>query len=184
MLTNNYLFYLLFNIDPMLPDEYMQELEFFEQQIGYSFTNKSLLKQAFTSKAYSNEHKNCPHCQSFAALGDGLVRVFAVKRAIELGFTEKGEISLFSDLFEKGENQGLMLWQSFVSFSIENEKILLLSKGEYDRRMFDKEPFLERFFEAIIGAVYLDSNLDNARAIFLKLMSQYIVLKYEWEEKT
>lgn len=162
------------------PSDYSNNLSFFENQIDYSFNNRELLVQAFTSKGFSNEYPGTSDCVSLAALGDGVIRVLAVQRAIELGYSSKGQINDFSKIFAEGSKQGDFFWMAFGTLSIEETEILRLSKGEYRLLHSEDKSFLEQFFEALIGAIYLDSNIDETRRVFIHLISFFILYYQRW----
>ena len=61
-----------------------------------------------------------------------------------------------------------------ISRQIGVGKFLMLSRGEVMSGGRNRESILADSFEAILGAVYIDSNLDEARVFALSHIKQYI----------
>lgn len=130
-----------------------------EKKINYNFKNKDLLKHALTHKTYAFE-ANIPleFNERLEFLGDSI-----------LGFVVAEQLYRGNKYFSEGEltrRRSTLVNNSFLAKrarELEVGKFLLFGKGE-KRQNGDRNPTnLANGLEALIGAVYLDSNLDNVR---------------------
>ena len=139
----------------------MNEKDFIklEKKINYNFKNKDLLKHALTHKTYAFE-ANIPleFNERLEFLGDSI-----------LGFVVAEQLYRGNKYFSEGEltrRRSTLVNNSFLAKrarELEVGRFLLFGKGE-KRRNGDRNPTnLANALEALIGAVYLDSNLDNVR---------------------
>jgi ribonuclease III len=135
----------------------------FEKLIGYKFKNKLLLQEALTHPSVKKLAKNNFSYQRLEFLGD---KVLGLIIAEDL-------INRF-----KNENEG-QLSQRLASVVCKNSLALIAQKiqlGDFiifgKSQIFDggKENYniLENTMEALIGAIFLDSNLNNAKIFILK----------------
>ena len=69
------------------------EIEEFENNIGYTFNNKELLKTALTHTSYANEHK-CESNEKLEYLGDSILE-FIISDALfqNFGYLKEGEMT-------------------------------------------------------------------------------------------
>lgn len=138
----------------------MKDFSTFEKNIGIIFKDKELLKQAFTHRSYINENPGMKtgHNERLEFLGDAV---------LELVTTEE----LFKRFSHKPEGELTSLRAALVntnSISVAAKKweandYLLLSKGESKDTGKARGYILANTFEAIVGAIYLDSGYDNAK---------------------
>ena len=140
-------------------------LEALEKEIGYTFKNKNLLKEALTHRSYLNENKNwkLPHNERLEFLGDAVLQLISSEY-----------------LFKKYENspEGDMTnYRSAVvcTNSIGEEakrlgygEMLLLSNGEENTGGRSREYILANTFEAVLGALYLEKGLEFCRKFLEK----------------
>jgi ribonuclease-3 len=132
----------------------MMDFEILEKKLGLKFKNKDLLKQAFTHRSYLNENPDfkLDHNERLEFLGDAV---------IELIVTEH----LYKDYPEKAEgdltNWRAALVNAKMMTSVAEElgfnDFLLLSKGETKELGKARAYILANAFEALLGALYLDS---------------------------
>jgi ribonuclease-3 len=139
----------------------MNEKDFIqlEKKINYNFKNKDLLKHALTHKTYAFE-ANIPleFNERLEFLGDSI-----------LGFIVAEQLYRGNKYFSEGEltrRRSTLVNNSFLAKrarELELGRFLLFGKGE-KRQDGDRNPTnLANALEALIGSVYLDSNLDNVR---------------------
>lgn len=129
-----------------------------ETLIKYEFKNKDFLKEAITHRSYLNENTSWkyPHNERLEFLGDAV---------LELIVTEE----LFQEFPKYAEGQlttyraALVNYQmlSEVSKKFNLEKFLLLSKGEAKDVGRARDVILANAFEALVGAIYLDSGYES-----------------------
>jgi len=131
-----------------------KNFETLEKKLGIKFHNKDLLTQAFTHRSYLNENPDfkLDHNERLEFLGDAV---------IELIVTEH----LYKDYPEKAEGE-LTNWRASlvnakmmtsVAEELEFNNFLLLSKGEAKETGKARAYILANTFEALLGALYLDS---------------------------
>ncbi len=135
----------------------MKEFDVFEKKLGLTFNNKDLLTQAFVHRSYLNENPTFGLDQNerLEFLGDAV---------LELVVTEH----LYQDFPEKAEGE-LTNWRAAlvnakmltgVAEELGFNDFLLLSRGETKELGKARQYILANTFEALIGALYLDSGYD------------------------
>lgn len=136
-------------------------LEELEQKIGYSFQDKRLLRQALTHSSFANEQKinKYDDYERLEFLGDAV---------LELVSSE----FLFRENENMTEGQLTRLRASMVceqalaycarEFGLEN--YILLGKGEEMTGGRTKDSIISDVMEAIIGALYVDNGMEEAKA--------------------
>lgn len=140
-----------------LSAEDLKRLSGLEVALGYVFKNPTFLKRALSHKSYANEMRldKDEHNERLEFLGDAVL-----------------ELVISDLLFERfpDEREGLM---SKVRASLVNETslatlarqmnlgdYLYLGKGESQGDGREKNSLIADAFEAVIGAVYLDTGFD------------------------
>ena len=144
----------------------MRKLDFerLEKIIDYKFKDKILLRNAFTHKTYAFEAKNpVEYNERLEFLGDSI-----------LGFVVAEQLYRANKYFSEGEltrRRSALVNNNFLAEKAEELDLgdfLLLGKGE-SKLEGDKNPTnLANVLEALIGAVYLDSDLKTARSFILR----------------
>ena len=138
-----------------------------EENLGYVFTNKSLLDRALTRKAYALEqrqqNKESEDQEIFRTLGDAVLKAVLIDLLIENGCSTRDEITSRKKNYEREE--GL----AEVSKRLGIGSALKLGKGE-EKQKAQEEPYvLAETFEAVIGAVYLDGGFEATKRTIMKL---------------
>ena len=135
-------------------------LEELEQKIGYSFQDKRLLRQALTHSSFANEQKinKYDDYERLEFLGD------AVLELVSSEFLFRGNENMT-------EGQLTRLRASMVceqalaycarEFGLEN--YILLGKGEEMTGGRTKDSIISDVMEAIIGALYVDNGMEEAK---------------------
>lgn len=128
----------------------------FENKININFKNKSLLKQAFTHRSYINENPEAgEHNERLEFLGDAVLELVITRHLFDKypGKTE-GELTSY--------RSGLVNTNALseASSGLGMNDFLLLSKGESKDVGRARQYILADTFEALIGAIYLDSGYD------------------------
>ncbi|MEK7085168.1 MAG: ribonuclease III [Patescibacteria group bacterium] len=141
----------------------------FEQAIGVSFSNKDLLREAFTHRSYLNENPSeGSHNERLEFLGDAVLEL-AVTRYLYEKFPDKPEGELTS--YRAALVNANML--SGIAQDIEMNNYMLLSRGEAKDTGRARQYILANAFEAFIGALYLDQGYDAAAAF----IERYVLLR-------
>ena len=141
------------------------ELKKLESIIDYNFNDISLLKKAMTHRSYASEMKLTQDNQRLEFLGDAVVEIIVTEYLFKL-YTEKheGELTaLRSAIVQKNTLAKLARKISLQDF-------IYLGKGEIEADGNNRSSTLCDAFEALMGAVYLDSNLEIARNFLLSIL--------------
>ncbi len=133
----------------------MTDIEIIENNCGYKFKNKELLKMALTLSSYDNVNNN----ESLECLGDALL-TFIVAEEYYLKGEDEGGITL--------KKQQLLSDEALrpVSVKLGLDKALLKDKGDTGNKKS-----VPSAYEAVCGAIYLDGGLDAARAFALNTLT-------------
>ena len=134
-----------------------------ENNIGYVFENKSILKQALTHSSYANENRNSgPFNERLEFLGD------AVLSLISADFLYRRFPSMPEGDLTKLRS-GLVCTASLSEYArqISLGDFLLLGKGEDANGGRERNSNLEN---AVIAAVYLDGGIECARKFVLRFL--------------
>ena len=136
-----------------------------ENKLGVTFKNRSLLEQAFTHRSYLNEHKEhlMPHNERLEFLGDAVLELVATE-------------ALFTRMPERQEGELTSIRAALVNTASLSETaetlgindFLLLSRGEAKDTGRARQYILANAYEAIVGALYLDSGYNATQAFILK----------------
>jgi len=149
-------------INPLTKENFYKNLEKLEKIIGYTFKNKELLKKALTHPSFSADYKT-DNYEVLEFLGDSVVGLIVSEKLIEKYPNKReGELSKYRALIVS--EQGL----ARLARKINLGDFLILGKTEIIRGGKKRESNLCDAFEALFGAIYLDSNLETTRKIFLK----------------
>jgi ribonuclease-3 len=143
----------------------------FEQRIGYTFTERELLRRALTHKSYSHEAKELDvrHNETFEFLGDSVLgfvigdMLFRHFPKLDEGALSKMKAFLVSapSLAAKARHFGM-------------GEVILLGVGEEKTGGRKKDSLLANLFEAMIAGVYLDGGVDAARQLIERAFQQDI----------
>jgi len=132
----------------------MKDFSILEKNLGLNFNNKDLLKQAFTHRSYLNENPDfkLEHNERLEFLGDAVIELI-VTDYLYRQYPEKAEGDL--------TNWRAALVNAKMMTSVADElgfnDFLLLSKGESKEMGKARAYILANTFEALLGALYLDS---------------------------
>jgi len=135
----------------------MKDFEVLEKKLGIRFKDKGLLEQAFTHRSYLNENvgKNLEHNERLEFLGDAVIEL-AVTDYLYKKYPDKPEGDLTN--WRAALVNAKML--SSVADSLGYNDFLLLSKGESKETGKARAYILANAFEAMLGALYLDSGYE------------------------
>lgn len=143
-----------------------------QERIGIKFTNKSLLKQAFTHSSYVNEQrkKNHEDNERLEFLGDAVLEL-TISHFLYVNFPtmEEGEMTKL--------RAAIVCEPSLVTFAQELGfgEFMRLGKGEELTGGRNRPALLADAFEAFIGAIYLDQGLETVvsfleKTVFPKIL--------------
>jgi len=139
----------------------------FEKKINYKFKNKSLIDLAFTHSSLKNKiNKNYERLEF---LGDRVLSL-VISEDLFLKYSNENEGALSKRLSDLISKQKLLE----VANEISIKEMLKIDQFEKRNLKLKKNiSILSDVCESLIGAIYLDSNLENAK----KFISKY------WKKK-
>ncbi|MDR2099349.1 MAG: ribonuclease III [Campylobacteraceae bacterium] len=140
-----------------------ESIEKLEQRLGYKFKDEQLITQALTHKSCKKTKNN----ERLEFLGDAVLDLI-VGEYLYMKFPVKSEGEL-SKL-----RASLVNDKSFKNIALELElgNYIIISAAEENNNGRDKESLLSNTFEAIIGAIYLDGGLENAKEAAVTLLEK------------
>ena len=142
-----------------------------EEKITYTFRNKQLLVLAFVHRSFFNEHRDLvqQHNERLEFLGDSVLGlIISDYLYAQLPAESEGFLShLRSHIVEAGSCAELLGKLGIAQH-------VLLGKGERMNDGRGRETILADLFEALIGAIYLDSDIASAKRFFFEHFSQKI----------
>lgn len=141
------------------------EIEIIESRIGYTFRDKDLLQEALTHTTYVNEHKESPigDNQRLEFLGDAIVNAIITAK-IFMQFPDEKEGPLTKKRAEVISEPAL----ARIARHIDLGTYLNLGRGEDKDDGREKSSILADAYEALVGAVFLDSSFDTVSAVVKK----------------
>ena len=154
----------------------------FETKIGYSFKDKRLLETAFTHRSYLNENRapGREHNERMEFLGDAVLEL-VVTEFLFAKYPEKPEGDLTAYRAALVNTQSI----AEAATKLGMNEYLLLSRGESRDTGRARQIILANAFEAMIGALYLDSGYETARdfiAVQLFHKTDDVVANRLWQD--
>lgn len=140
------------------------KLNALEKRIYYNFKNGDLLTEALTHKSYCiDANAGKPYNERLEFLGDSILN-FVIADDLYKKFPHDDE-GLLSKKRASLVNQST-LNQLAVKCGLAEE--LIMGPGEKKQKSHLKPRVLASGFEALIGAIYFDSNFEKAREFILR----------------
>jgi ribonuclease-3 len=130
-----------------------------QQQMNIRFHNASLLREAFTHSSYTNEHKSSTHNERIEFLGDAVLQL-AVAQYLYRTYPQWSEGKLTFIRSAIVREQALCQLAQKLSLG----EYMILGKGEASTGGRERPSLLANVFEALVGAIYLDSGWDSTIA--------------------
>lgn len=137
-----------------------------ENQVGYHFQNLDLLKLALTHSSYANEHQiECNERLEY--LGDAVLQLCMSKYLYQKIHLDEGVLS---------KTRAKCVCEEALNVYAEKIKLanyLYLGNGEEHSGGRGRPAIIADAFEAMLGAILLDSNFETAYQVFEKLVLPY-----------
>lgn len=135
------------------------------KKIGYTFNDPSLLIQALTHRSAKGEHN-----ERLEFLGDSILG-FVIAEVLFEQFPkhDEGDLTRMRSSLVKG----VTLAELGRDFNL--GEYLILGPGELKSGGHRRESILEDAIEAIMGAVYLDSDITRCKALILSWFAQRLI---------
>ena len=142
-----------------------------EKILDYKFKDIKLLDEAITHSSIkkTRKQKQIFNYERLEFLGDRILG-FIISDLIFKKFPnfQEGDLSI---LFQKYTNAKFL---SNVAISLNLNKFVLVQKGD---RLEKKDSIMSDLIESIIAAIYIDSNLDNAKHFIEKKIFNNLKIK-------
>nr|WP_296439551.1 ribonuclease III [uncultured Acetatifactor sp.] len=136
-------------------------MEVLEERIGYRFRDRALLKQAMTHSSFTNEQKirRAQNYERLEFLGDAVLELVSS----EFLFREHSQMSE-GELTKKRASMVCEPSLAFCARDLELGRFMLLGKGEENTGGRGRDSIVSDAMEAVIGAIYLDGGMEQAKA--------------------
>ena len=148
-----------------------KDLSLLEDRLGYCFQDRKILLEALTHRSFYHEHpgKADAYNERLEFLGDSVLGFVIVEYlfSLESKLTESVMAKTKSYLVKEA-----ILCE--IAGDISLGQHLRLGKGEEVTGGRAKKSLLADAFEAVLGAVYIDSGYKKAREIILRLFREKI----------
>ncbi len=159
--------------------EYYQHIKNLEEKIGFNFSNPMIYYQACTHRSYQNEMRNLNmNNERLEFLGDSVLSL-VVSDFLYSNFPDftEGELS-----FAKSKIIEAPACAAYAK-ELGIESFLLLGKGEMQNLGKGRDSVIADFFEAIIGAIFLDCGIAVARNFLIeKFIKRWLDMGLKKEE--
>ena len=144
-----------------------KDLSIFEKNIGYCFKNKSLLETALTHTSYAYENKVKSN-ERLEYLGDSILEFVSSEYLFEnYENLSEGEMTKV--------RASAVCEDSLYEIAKKHNFSDFLNLGKSEKAMnTNKKAILADSVEAVIAAIYLDSNITNAKDFILKNIKEKI----------
>ena len=127
-----------------------------EQILNYHFFEPQHLIRALTHPACAHEllqqNKRCMDQEAYSTLGDAVLKTGLILYLMEKGLETKGEITMNKEPVEKNETLAK------VGKRLKIKRFIRLGRGEKELLRLGEETILADTVEALIGAIFLDSD--------------------------
>ncbi|MDM8534740.1 ribonuclease III [Clostridiaceae bacterium HSG29] len=146
-------------------------IESFEKVIGYVFNNKELITEALTHSSYANENKSkgVQFNERMEFLGDSVLSLVVSEYIFtKLQKLPEGELTKIRARIVCETSLAM------VANEIELGNHIRLGRGEELTGGRKRSSILADGFEAVLAAIYLDSNFEIAKKFILRIMKDKI----------
>lgn len=141
---------------------YNPEIEELEILLGIKFQNKELLELATIHKSWCVENKIAYNNERLEFLGDSVLAII-ISEYLYKTYPDKDEGSLSKLKSVLVSKTQLAKWGKQLNLG----KYVLISKAEEQSGGRKKDTIIASMFEAILGAIYLDQNLNKCREFMI-----------------
>jgi ribonuclease-3 len=157
----------------------LRELERLQEIIGITFNSFQILNNAFIHPSYTNEQNSISieNNQRLEFLGDAVLEL-VISHYLYEKYPEMSEGQMT-------KVRAYTVCEHSLALAAKNLLLgdyLVLGKGEENTGGREKPSILADTFESLIGAIYLDKNLDTVRDFIIKNLEDAIQKAVEGEE--
>lgn len=136
-----------------------------EKRIGYTFTDRSCLLLALTHSSYANEYRlhRIGHNERIEFLGDAVLEIIT-SDFLYRNFPDMSE----GQMSRKRASLVCEPTLAYCARQVGLGEFLFLGKGEDMSGGRGRDSILSDALEALIGAIYLDGGLEEAKTFIMK----------------
>ena len=146
-----------------MPEEHISKLGILQKTLKYEFNNLNLLNKALTHKSYTNEISlPLKNNERFEFLGDSVLDLI-VSNYMIFEYADLAEGSL-SKIRAAVVNESCL---AKLAKDINLGNYLFLGKGENLSKGREKPSILSNAYEALVGAIFCDSDFQGVSKVFL-----------------
>ena len=146
-----------------------ESLKLLQSEIGHTFRNPDLLREALTHKSYAAEWNVKYDNQRLEFFGDAVVQLVLTRYLFDRYPTlQEGDLTKI--------RSALVNQDSLAMFarSISLGDYLRLGKGETDSSGQDRDSTISDAFEALSAAIYLDAGYEKVETFILRVLEQNV----------
>ncbi len=140
------------------------DIKLLQERLGYTFQKPDLLMQALTHRSHSKKNN-----ERLEFLGDSVLNCTVAEMLYErYGDLDEGDLSRVRANLVKQQ----ALYE--IAQALQLSDCLRLGEGELKSGGFKRPSILADSFEAIVGAIFLDSGFDSSKKVLRKWYSQIL----------
>ena len=146
----------------------MEDIRKLRHQINYKIKNMELFKEAFTHRSYASEHKLDYDNQRLEYLGDAVVEIILSDTLFKrYPDSPEGLLTKMRSALVRQDSLAKLARQ------LKLDEFIRMGRGEMESGGPQRESTLCDLFEAMIGAVYLDSSLEETAKVLVPLFNEH-----------
>jgi len=140
------------------------DVKLLQERLGYTFQKPDLLMQALTHRSHSKKNN-----ERLEFLGDSVLNCTVAEMLYErYGDLDEGDLSRVRANLVKQQ----ALYE--IAQALQLSDCLRLGEGELKSGGFKRPSILADSFEAIVGAIFLDSGFESSKKVLRKWYSQIL----------
>ncbi len=140
-----------------------------EESLNYKFSDTSLLNEALSHPSLKQVDNTKPNYERFEFLGDSILG-FLITEMIFNKFSNYTEGNIAKIKSHAVSSDSLVM----IANTLNLAKYIIMTNGEENSGGRENTNNIENTMEALIAAIYLDSNIDTTRKIVSSLWKDYI----------
>ena len=139
-------------------------MEKLQKNIDYKFNNIDLLKQALTHRSVGKQNN-----ERLEFLGDSVLGLIISRELYQrFPLIDEGQLSRLRSHLVRGQTLAKL------AKAIQLSEELILGQGELKSGGFRRESILADAFEAVLGAIFLDSDYSTVNRVILNLYKELL----------
>lgn len=154
----------------------MDKISEIEKIIGYEFKDKSLLETAFTHSSYAHQYKTQSN-EKLEFLGDSILNFIVAELLFLSSMGDEGQMTEIRAAVVSREPLAAVIRKCGL--------VDYIRYGNGCEMQYHSVKFDSNLFEAILGAIYIDGGMDNAKHFVYNNLGKNISFadKYDYKSK-